>query len=406
MRIGYLCNRYPAISNTFIMREVQGLRRLGVEVEVFSIRKPSSEHLLTEADSREYEATSFILPPRILELVAAHLRAFLTRPGRYMRTLATALRLAPPGIRGTVWQLFYFVEAGIVWNRTRRNNIRHLHAHFAYVASDVALLASSLGGYSWSFSMHGPPEFYEVARTRLPEKVREADAVVCVSDFARSQVMGFVEQDLWDKLHVVHCGIGVAEFQARNGSNPARGELEVLTVGRTVPFKGHPVLLEAVAELIRRRVPVRVTIIGDGPQRADLERLAGQLGVSDRICFAGAIGQDEIRSYYEAADVFCLPSFAEGLPVVLMEAMAMGLPVVTTRIMGIPELVEDGVNGRLVSPGRSDELADAIAALAAAPALRAQMGGAGRDKVIKEFDSEQTARQLRDVYETLVEVHV
>lgn len=401
MRIAYVCNRYPAISNTFIMREVQALRAQGVEVDVVSVRRPPREQLLAEADREEYERTSFVLPPNLAELVAAHVRALATRPRRYAATLAAALRLAPPGLRGTVWQVFYFVEAGLVWDRCRRRGVSHLHAHFAYVGSDVALLAARLGGWSWSFSMHGPPEFYEVERTRLPQKVRDAEAVICISDFCRSQLMALMEPHSWDKLRVVHCGIGVAEFASELPSRNGTADVEVLTVGRLVPVKGHPVLLEALAELRGRGLAVRATIVGEGPQRAGLERMAARLGLSGSVRFTGAVGQDDIRPHYERADLFCLPSFAEGLPVVAMEAMAMGLPVVATRIMGIPEIVEEGETGLLVPPARSDLLADAIARLAQDPELRASMGAAGRRKVEAEFDSERTAAELREVYEAL-----
>jgi glycosyltransferase involved in cell wall biosynthesis len=182
---------------------------------------------------------------------------------------------------------------------------------------------------------------------------------------------------------------------SRNGAQ----ELGLLTVGRVVPVKGYPVLIEAVGELTRRGVAVRATIVGDGPEREELERLAARLGVRNRIDFVGAVGQDDIRRYYASADIFCLPSFAEGLPVVAMEAMAMGLPVVSTRIMGIPEVVEHGETGLLVPPARADLLADAIEQLAKDPRLRAAMGSAGREKVEAEFDSERTAAQLRAVYE-------
>ncbi len=114
-------------------------------------------------------------------------------------------------------------------------------------------------------------------------------------------------------------------------------------MGRLVKRKGQSLLIEACAALLERGVPVRLTLVGDGPRRAELEALAGRLGVADRVRFAGSVGHDDILPMFRSADVFCLPSFSEGVPVVLMEAMAHSVPVVTTRIMGIPELVEDGV---------------------------------------------------------------
>jgi colanic acid/amylovoran biosynthesis glycosyltransferase len=116
----------------------------------------------------------------------------------------------------------------------------------------------------------------------------------------------------------------------------------------------------------------------------------------------GAVGQDEIRRYYEDADVFVLPSFAEGVPAVLMEAMAMGLPVVTTRVAGIPELVEDGQSGFVVPPGRVDALVEAVRRLASDPELRREMGERGREKVISEYSIDPSAAQLRDMFASVL----
>ncbi len=123
--------------------------------------------------------------------------------------------------------------------------------------------------------------------------------------------------------------------------------------------------------------------------------------MADRVRFAGAVGQDDMAAYYARADVFCLPSFAEGLPVVLMEAMATGRPVVATRIMGVPELVEEGVSGFLVTPGNVEELARALAKLSASPALRESMGQAGRRRVEEAFDAVRCAGQVAEVFDDM-----
>ena len=108
-----------------------------------------------------------------------------------------------------------------------------------------------------------------------------------------------------------------------------------------------------------------------------------------------------MAGYYAGADVFCLPSFAEGVPVVLMEAMASGRAVVTTRIAGVPELVDDGISGLLVVPGNVGQLATALERLASSPEEREKMGLAGRHKVIEEFDAEKCAAQLATVFEEM-----
>ncbi len=401
MKLAYLCGGYPAVSHTFVLREVEALRRLGVEIDTFSIRRASADHLLTNADRVAFQTTFAILPPRVLGLLGAHLRAAITAPRAYLRTLRQALRLAPPGLRGGIWQVFYFGEAVVLWEQCQRRGIRHIHVHLANVAADVALLTAELGSaiaparpWSWSFTMHGPTEFFDVGYFRLGEKLRRARFVVCISDFTRSQLMSLCDPSEWSKLHVVHVGIPIDQFTDRGDDASARTEHSILFIGRQVPEKGEGVLLEAVALLAERGLDVELTLAGEGAARADFEALAERLGVASRTSFPGAVGQDDICALYAAASVFCLPSFAEGVPGVLMEAMAMETPVVSTRITGISELIDDGRTGLLVAPGRADLLADALERLLLDPTLRREMGLAAREKVIGEFNTDTQAERL------------
>jgi colanic acid/amylovoran biosynthesis glycosyltransferase len=409
MRIGYIASKYPAVSHTFIQREIAALRARGVEIETFSVWAAKDADLLAEGDRSERDRTYSLLPPRPPDVAAAHARALLTHPLAYARTLAAAWRLSAPGLRGRTLGALRFVEAIVLWAQCRARGVRHVHAHINGTAPFVALLATRFGNsgrasgaWSWSFTVHGPSEFYDVWRERLDAKIESAAFVVCISDFARSQALTFVSEDQWSKVIVVHCGVDTDVFQPlpRDAGN---GPVEILSVGRLMPFKGQAVLLEAVAELTRAGRDVHATVIGAGPSRERLELRARELGLERKVTFAGAVGQDEIRRYYERADVFCLSSFAEGVPVVLMEAMAMELPVVAPRIMGIPELVEDGVSGLLVPPGRPDRLADAVGSLIDSTERRMLLGKAGRRKVQGEFDLRRSAELLHAAFSACVE---
>jgi colanic acid/amylovoran biosynthesis glycosyltransferase len=402
MRVGYLMSSYPAISHAFVLREVQELRRAGVEVHTMSIRASDPSALRSEADRREYERTFAVLPTSVRRLAWAHLGALVRAPLGYVRTLLFALRTSPPGIRDRTWRLFYFAEAMLVWRHCRRLGIRHVHAHFADVATDVAMLVAQFdqlrgGDVSWSLAVHGSVEFYNVERYGLAAKLRHAKFARAVSDFGRSQLMWLSDVDRWPHVHVVHCGVDPTVYvpPARESQTDVA---TVLTVGRLIPGKGLSLLLEALRDLIGRGLAVRLVLVGEGPARADLERAVERLGLAGAVELAGAVGQDEIRRHYATADVFCLPSFAEGIPVVLMEAMAMEIPVVTTAIAGIPELVADGVHGLLVPPGRADALTDALARLIGSPELRAELGRAGRRKVLAEFDVRDSARRLEQLF--------
>ncbi|MGZ4178085.1 MAG: glycosyltransferase family 4 protein [Solirubrobacteraceae bacterium] len=405
MRIAYLIGHYPAVTHTFILREIQQMRRQGFEIETFSVWRASEQDLLTPVDRAEDARTYALLPPLPVDYLRCHLRAALRAPGVYLQTLSRALRLSAHGLRGRLLGLSWFLEAVVVQRSCEQRGIRHVHVHLDGTAPAVGLLVAYLGNGAadrgpWSFSMtvHGSKEFFDVARQGIARKVEAARFVICISDFTRSQLMALVDDTHWPRLHVLHCGIDPEHFAPPEEGRPSDGPLRVLTVGRLDNMKGVTILVEAVGELRRRGVAVALTVVGDGPQREHLQRLAERNSVGEDITWAGPVGQDTIREHYHAADVFCLPSFAEGIPVVLMEAMSTGLPVVANRITGIPELVEDEVSGLLVRPGRTDLLVDALQRLAADADLRARMGQAGREKVRREFESGALGGELAELF--------
>jgi colanic acid/amylovoran biosynthesis glycosyltransferase len=394
-------SEYPLPSHTFIHDEVRGLRALGAHVETFSVRRTAAGQLLSDADRELARETYAIRPPRPRHFAIAHVRALASSPRRYVDTLRRSMALAGPGVRSRVWRLMYFIQAVVLWDRCRRRGIRHLHAHFANVASDIAMLAAALGqGWSWSFTMHGPTEFFEVEAHRLAEKTADAALVACISDFCRSQLMAFSAPEHWDKLRVVHCGVDTDHFRPP-GSSSDNGVPRIVQVGRLVAVKGQAVLLAAAAALRDRGHEFRLELVGDGPDRDELTELAEGLDLTDRTVFHGALSHERVRDVLAGASVMCLPSFAEGVPVVLMEAMAMEVPVLTSRIMGIPELVDDGRCGTLVAPGDADSLARALQGLLENPEQRALLGRRGRERIRQAYDRPACTRELFRLFSAL-----
>jgi glycosyltransferase involved in cell wall biosynthesis len=393
-RLAYLTGEYPRASDTFIQREVAALRALGHAVETCSIRTTGAEHLVGAEQRAEHAGTFKVLAacrdPR--RLLRAHLR-WLRRPGRYLRALALAWRTAPKGLRGRLYNLIYFAEAGVLADHLAAQGVEHLHNHIAKASCTVAMLASALSGIPYSFTIHGPDIFFEPLHWRIDEKAARARFVACISQFCRSQLMCFTAPAHWPRLHIVHCGVDPARYR----SATHQGQ-QLLFVGRLAAVKGVPLLLEAMAALAPRFPALRLSLIGDGPERAALEAQARALGLAERVAFHGYRSQTEVAEALPEADVFVLPSFAEGLPVVLMEALAAQVPVVTTQIAGVPELVQEGVSGRLVPPGDAAALAEAIAALLADPEARRRMGAAGRARVQEEFDMRREAARLSSLF--------
>ncbi len=401
MKIAYLASRYPAISHTFIMREILALRDAGFDVHTFTVRRVPDGELLTELDCSEARNTQAILPAGFFRILFTHASMLLQAPVRYFATLGRALSRRPAGMRQLIWHLFYFVEAGLLANRLRHAGVTHTHAHFANVAANVAKLAAQMSGGTWSLTIHGHADYGDPTTSRLADKIASAAFTVCVSDFGKAQAMLQTAPALWPRIHRVFCGIDTRQFQpAAQSVNKQLSTMRLLTVARLSPEKGLTVLLDALSLARTQGADVHLTIVGYGPLREALEQQAARLGLNITLTFAGAIGQDRIQSFYQNADAFVLSSFSEGLPVVLMEAMATGLPVIASRITGIPELVRENIDGLLVPPGNVSALADAICTLARNPELRASCAASARDQVCQHFDSNVTQAPLISLFQS------
>ncbi len=394
--IAYLTGEYPRATDTFIQREVFGLRDCGIKVLTCSIRKTGAEHIVGDEQRSEARQTFYVLDAakNPLHLGRCHFRALIKSPARYFRGLKLAISTRPAGLKALFYQLFYFAEAVVLADYLQKNGIKHLHNHIAKSSCSVAMLTSEVSGIPFSFTLHGPDIFFAPEKWRLDEKIIRARFVACISHYCRSQAMAFSAPEHWSKLHIVHCGVEPERYDKapeNNGKN-------LLFVGRLAAVKGLPILFQALDILLKKHPETCLTLIGDGPDRASLEAQAKPLG--DRVKFVGYKSQTEVAQYLNKTDVLVLPSFAEGVPVVLMEAMAARVPVVTTRIAGVPELVEDGVSGVLVAPGDVEGLVGAISGVLSSLPKRKKMGNAGRKKVISQYNVKTESAWLANIFES------
>jgi glycosyltransferase involved in cell wall biosynthesis len=391
MRIAYLTGEYPRATDTFIQREVMVLREKGADVQTFSIRRPGNEHLVGSEQKAERDRTYYILPAHPVTVLLSHLSFLLRSPGNYLHALKLAWSTRQPGLQGTLYQLFYFVEAGILAKQIREQQIQHLHNHLADSSCTVAMLAAELGGFTYSFTIHGPYIFFAPYRWRLDEKIKRALFVCCISHFCRSQAMLFAPTEKWERMHIIHCGVNPKLFERVSCDKPSK---QLLYVGRLAAAKGLPILFQSLEKLKSSHRDIILTVVGDGEYRAELEQMSDRFGLTEQVKFVGYKSQAEVRQYLQQTDIFVLPSFAEGVPVVLMEAMAAGIPVVATQIAGISELVEEGISGYLVPPGDPVSLAQRIEILLGDHQLREQFGASGRLKVEQEFNLHEEVERL------------
>lgn len=393
MGLAYLMNTYPITSTTFVRREIQAHEAAGVPVTRFAIRD-WAEVPVDPRDRDEVGKTTYILKQGAVALMARALGEVVRNPLGFARALKTALYLATRRGSTGLRHGAYLLEAVFLKQAARAGDIHHVHAHFSTNSAAVALLSRRLGGPSYSFTAHGPDEFDDPVANGLPTKVQHAAFVAAITDYARGVILTATGGEGSDKVHVVRCGIDLDEFTLTPPPENAR----IVCVGRLCPAKAQALLVEAVAPLVIDHPDLELIFIGDGEDRTAIEALVEELGLSNHVKMPGWGTGEEVRAAIQNARVFALPSFAEGLPIVLMESLAMGRAVVTTRITGIPELVDDGC-GWIVDAGDVPALQGAVRqALQADTAALTALGETGRARVAQSHDQSQNAAELRALF--------
>jgi len=397
-KIGYLVSEYPAYSHTFILREVLGLRARGIDIHVASINNckiPPKKRDLDE--KKEAEKTFYVKSQGFWKALGVFFLEFFRSPLLFLSTLGYALWLGGTDIKAVLFGFFYFIEALLIGRWMREKELSHLHVHFANPAAHVALLASKLFPITFSLTVHGPDEFDFAVHNRVKEKVAHAKFVICIGNFAQSQVMKWTEIKDHSKLIICRLGIDVNHFTYKFrplGTQP----IEVLCVGRLVATKGQLILIQAAKEVIQKGYDLRIRFIGGGPDFSALQEQTKREGLQDKISFTGPLSQEKVKEAYLTADLFVLPSFAEGIPVSLMEAMASGVPCISTFVCGIPELIRHEVDGLLTVPSCTEELSNAIITLIQQPALRESYALSARNRVMQDYNFEKNCDQLAQIF--------
>ena len=395
MKVAYIVSRFPTASETFIVRELNGLAELGVELELRSLYPPKDAfaHPSAEAWVGRLQRPG----------VGAGMRGLgywlMRRPLRLLRSIGTVIAGSVRKPEILARSLVTIPAAAAHARSLESSGAGHVHAHFANYPALVAWLAARLTGLPYSFTAHAHDLF--VHQVLLAAKVEEAAFVAAISEYDRRFLRDY-GGDSTTPVHVVHCGVDPGAYEFRPRAIPARGPVRALCVATLQEKKGHAVLLDAIAgsDGLAR---LELDLVGDGPRRDALRGRVRELGLDDRVRFHGSLPEPEVRRLLGAADMFVLPSVVasdgqmEGLPVALIEALACGVPAVSTRLSGIPELIEDGVTGLLAEPGDAASLRGRIAELLEGSA---QLDAArGRRLVEAEFDSRESARRMKELFE-------
>lgn len=402
MRLAYFTSVYPRATDTFVRNEVLRLRELGHTVETFSARRAEPSQLLSEDIRCEARSTTYIVSDRWLSAPLATARLLLRSPIRFLLALWLAFRTRAPGIRTTIWQAAYFLEATVLAQELLNRNVELLHNHLGESSATVAMLASALAGIPYSQTIHGSYVFRAPERWALATKIIRSSFTACISEFTRSQCLVHVPLSEWHRLHVVRCSPALRFLTDEPKPAPERRRL--LWVGRMCEEKGIPVLIEAACRLATNGVAFELTLVGDGPLRGIVEDEIQRSGLSSRVRLTGWLSSEQVREEIEESRALVVPSFAEGLPVVIMEALAMARPVIATCIAGIPELIDNAENGWLVPAGAVEPLAEAMREAIELPRdVIRRMGDVGRQKVLRIHDGRVEAARLERLFHEAVD---
>jgi colanic acid/amylovoran biosynthesis glycosyltransferase len=393
VKIAYLVSRFPATTETFVLREFDAVAQQ-LDVALHALFPPPDDDVV-HPDAEPW--LERVQRPGIAESAAALAGWLVRRPLRTLGIVATVAAGHARHPRILVRALATVPFAAAHARRFQRSGVAHVHAHFATYPTLAAWVAHRLAGTSYSFTPHAHDLF--VHQAMLARKAADAAFVVGISEFNRRFLHEHVGAGL--DVPIVHYGIDPARFAFR--VRPEHEPPTIACVARLLPYKGHSVLLRALAGAEPPLAGARLELVGDGPLRDELEREAVRLGIGGRVWFHGSVSEPEVAAVLAGADVFALPSIIapdgdmEGIPNALIEAMAAGLPAVSTSQSGVPELIEDGRTGFLAQPGDVAGLRSALvrALTEIDPAARAH---AARAVVEEEFSTQRSAQRLVELF--------
>lgn len=394
--VGYVLKVFPRMSETFVINEIRALERLGTDVRIYSLHRnplPVSHAILDALNSLVLHVED-----RAVDVSDEDVRLARKRVARHWGLSSEEISSVLPR---------KYVRLAVALQRlSEKEGVGHLHAHFASRAGHVAMIAGELTGVPYSMTAHAKDIWHEeVDHSLLRRKIRQSEFTVTVTDYNLAYLEGLCSEGALGPGHE-DSGDGASGRSARlqrlyNGVDvPVLSALPrripespvILGVGRLVEKKGFLHLVEAARILRDRGHRFHVALVGDGDLRKDLERRVQEAGLVGVVRFTGSLPTEEVVRIISGSTVMALPCVVgsdgnvDALPTVLLESLAIGTPVISTGLSGIPEIITHGVNGLLVEPGDSLQLANAIESILTDPERAAGFSEAGKARASRDFD--------------------
>jgi colanic acid/amylovoran biosynthesis glycosyltransferase len=394
MKIAYVVS---GMKLPFVTNEIEAHKQAGWQILPLASCKREryedwSEVMIKWCRQTIYRSNVFIQ-------MRALLRELFTHPLRFWKVCFWVVTLpfySPIEFAKAVYELTTVCDFAF---HCRRFGVEHIHVHFASRSLSLGIMLGMLTDLPVSCTVHAFDIFTRSTGSLRP-RLAKCKFISAISQFNIEYLRSTCGDSIADLCHVVHCGIDIEKFRTVS-HQPEVGRM--ICVARLDRKKGLDVAIETCAKLKEQNVAFKFQIIGDGPERKHLEGQIHKLGLENQVQLLGAKANDQLVPYFSQACLFFIPCVKtesgdmDGIPVAMMEAMACEVPVVSTRISGIPELVQHNINGLLVEKEDPDILADAIGSLLINPDKIRRFGRVARQQVEQNFNVTKTALQLRQL---------
>ena len=402
MKIAFLVNQFPSVSETFVLNQIVGLIKLGHDVHVFASKAGSNVEVNDSYEKYDLsKKTHYYQIPknRILRMLKAIFVVIKFAPTNYNVIFRSLNIFRYGGQAGSLSLLFMSIP------QLERGPFDIIHSQFGTLGlSAVSLhqilptnckIVTSIRGYDVTVFLKKHPGAYH-------ELFREGDLFLPVCEFLKERL---IQEGCEGKKIVVHySGIDCSEFEYSQRQRVPGEPIKVLTIARLVEKKGVAFAIEAVSSLLSKAEKIEYTVVGDGMLRENLQQLIEGMGIERQVKLLGWKTHEEVKVLLKESHVLVAPSLTseggdqEGIPNAIKEAMASGLPVISTFHSGIPELVTDGVSGLLTPERDAASIADALTYLIRHPQICREMGQAGRCQVELKFDTNSLNKRLEELY--------
>lgn len=404
LHILYLLNQFPVLSELFVLNEITGLIDLGHNVYIISINRPHEKKVHNNVKSYSLmNKTTYLesMPYSYKQILKAAIAALFTDRTLLIKEKFQLLKLCYDNdMDGLGVKLFLSCLAII--KIIKDKGINHIHCHFAYKNVQWAYLIHQVLKIPYTFTTHANDIFVNRPYQNIQKWAVHAKKVITISEFNK-KYMSREFNIPSDKIEVVTCSKYLDTLEPVQ--EYTRSPFRIISVSRLVEKKGYPYLIQACKILKDRGIAFSCTIHGEGEERPLLEKLIQENRLEYDIRLGVALTHDEVITFMKTGSVFVLPCIRtdnndmDGLPNVLLESMVMEIPTISTNISGIPELIEDGVNGIIVPQKDPLALAEAIIKVRDNPNFTERIRKKGKERVLQAFDVNKNVRKLVEIFE-------